>query len=345
MTRVKLRDGSQITIRPIDPADREELAEGFRRLSPESRYRRFFAPVPELRARDLDYLTGVDHHDHEALVAIDADTGAGVGVARFVRTGAGQAEPAMVVADDWQGRGVATALLDALVVRAQEEGIGRFVAPVLAGNVEAMRVLERLGTATQTPSGREVQLDIALTPQTGALSRLSRLLQEFAVGSVTPARTLLDLLVPRRRGTLEQPRGNRIVVGVDGSPGSELAARMAQEVASVLNAGVHVVGVHRVLLGDTEELRSAVRETAAALRGQGLQVYEHIRRGEPGLVLPDVADEEGARLIVVGAGRLPEGVRRVLGTTAEAVAQRAPCDVLIARPPVSAEMPKIAPDG
>jgi nucleotide-binding universal stress UspA family protein len=117
---------------------------------------------------------------------------------------------------------------------------------------------------------------------------------------------------------------------------------MAQEVASLLNAGVHVVGVHRVLLGDADEVRGAVREAAHALRRHGLQVYEHVRRGEPGLVLPDVADEEGARLIVVGAGRPPGGVRRVLGSTAEAVAQRAPCDVLIARPPDTADVPQLA---
>src|SRR3954471_23337993 len=82
MRRVTLRDGSQIAIRPIEPADRDALAEGLRRLSPESRYRRFFASVTDLSARDLDYLTRVDHHDHEALVALDADTGGGRGGAR-----------------------------------------------------------------------------------------------------------------------------------------------------------------------------------------------------------------------------------------------------------------------
>src|SRR3954452_20060284 len=134
MQRVTLRDGSQIAIRPIAPSDRDAVADGLHRLSPESRYRRFFAPVPELSDRDLDYLTRVDHHHHEALVALDADTGIGVGVARFVQTGDGRAEPAMVVVDDWQGRGVAAVLLDALVARAREEGVQRFVAPVLADN-------------------------------------------------------------------------------------------------------------------------------------------------------------------------------------------------------------------
>src|SRR3954452_21891497 len=167
MQRVTLSDGSQIAIRPIEPGDRDAIAEGLRRLSPESRYRRFFAPVRELSDRDLDYLTRVDHRRHEALVALDADTGTGVGVARFVQTADGAAEPAMVVADDWQGRGVAKALLEELVARAREEGARRFVAPVLAENVEAMRVLEQLGTTTVRPMGREVELDIDLAPAPG----------------------------------------------------------------------------------------------------------------------------------------------------------------------------------
>jgi nucleotide-binding universal stress UspA family protein len=332
MQRVKLRDGSQIAIRPIEPEDRDALAEGFERLSPESRFRRFFASVPRLSGRDLEYLTRVDHRDHEALVALDADTGEGVGVARFVRTGPGQAEPAIVVVDDWQGRGVATALLDALVSRAREEGIERFVAPVLAGNVHAVRVLERLGTTTSRSEGREIELDIALTPGPDRRARLLALLQEFAAGSLTPARTLLDQLLPRRRGAVEDARGNRIVVGVDGTGDRALlVAHTARDLALVFDAGVHVVGVHRLLLADSEELRHGVAQAAGALRDAGLQVYEHLRRGDPGLVLPDVAEAEGARLIVVGAGERSDRVRRVLGSTADAVAQRAPCDVLIVR--------------
>src|SRR5215218_4614883 len=124
-----LRDGSRIALRPIEPPDRELIAGGFEPVSPESRYRRFFGPKPVLSERDLDYLTRVDHHDHEALVASDAGTGRGIGVARYVRVAPEVAEPAVVVADDWQGRGVAGLLLDRLAERAREEGIQRFHAP------------------------------------------------------------------------------------------------------------------------------------------------------------------------------------------------------------------------
>ncbi len=162
MRTVTLRDGSRVVIRPIEPDDRDALVDGFERLSEESRYRRFFGAVSQLRPKDLDYLTRVDHHDHEALVAMDPETGQGAGVARFVRTEPETAEPAIVVVDDWQGRGLATVLLDALVERAREEGIRRFDAPVLATNADAIRVLERIGHTTKRHAGREVQLIIEL---------------------------------------------------------------------------------------------------------------------------------------------------------------------------------------
>src|SRR4051794_1367788 len=120
----RLRDGEPILIRPIRPEDREELAAGMERLSPESRYRRFFTPTSGLSPTELSYLTEVDHHDHEALVAVEPGTEHGIGVARFVRSPADDelAEVAVAVADSWHNRGVATALLARLAERAREEG-------------------------------------------------------------------------------------------------------------------------------------------------------------------------------------------------------------------------------
>ena len=188
---VPLRDGSRVVIRPIEPEDREALAEGFRRLSPESRYRRFFGPVTRLSERDLDYLTRVDHQDHEALVAVEESTGEGVGVARYIRTGRDVAEAAIVVADGWQRRGVGTALLAALVKRARQEGIGRFEATVLAYNEDAIQLLERLGHTTRAQLGREVELKIDL-PELEPTARVGPVLGQFAIGTLEPARALLE---------------------------------------------------------------------------------------------------------------------------------------------------------
>jgi RimJ/RimL family protein N-acetyltransferase len=143
----RLRDGEEIVIRPIRPEDREELAAGMRRLSPESRYRRFLTPTSELSASQLRYLTEVDHRDHEALIAVEPRTGHGIGVARFVRSAGDpeRAEVAVAVADSWHGRGVATALLHRLVERAREEGVRRFSAEILAENRPVLDLMDDIG--------------------------------------------------------------------------------------------------------------------------------------------------------------------------------------------------------
>jgi RimJ/RimL family protein N-acetyltransferase len=168
MSAERLRDGTEILIRPIRPDDREELAAGVRRLSPESRYRRFFTPTNELSASELSYLTEVDHHDHEALVALEPASGHGIGVARFVRSADDPevAEVAVAVADSWQNRGVATALLGRLTERAREEGVRRFSAEILADNRPMLELIEELGDVTTRHLDHgSVRIELELPPE------------------------------------------------------------------------------------------------------------------------------------------------------------------------------------
>jgi RimJ/RimL family protein N-acetyltransferase len=164
----RLRDGREIVVRPIQPDDRAELAAGMRRLSPESRYRRFFTPTSELTESQLTYLTEVDHHDHEALVAVEPGTEHGIGVARFIRSpeDSERAEVAVAVADSWQGQGVATALLDRLAERARAEGVRRFSAEILADNRPMLELIEEVGPVTtkQRDHG-SVEVEVELPPE------------------------------------------------------------------------------------------------------------------------------------------------------------------------------------
>jgi nucleotide-binding universal stress UspA family protein len=82
-----------------------------------------------------------------------------------------------------------------------------------------------------------------------------------------------------------------------------------------------------LLLHDRAELGDVVRDATEALRMRGLHVHEHVRRGDPALVLADVADEENARLIVVGAGGRGKIARPLIGSvlTLWPSAHRAPC--------------------
>ena len=144
---VLLADGARILIRPIEAGDAQELRTGFDRLDVGSRYQRFLAPIAYLTQDQLDFLTHVDHTTHEALVAVDATTGEGVGVARFIRDGRdpARADVAVVVADRWQGRGVGTLLAGRLADRARTVGVTSFTARMLAGNHAARRLVERVG--------------------------------------------------------------------------------------------------------------------------------------------------------------------------------------------------------
>jgi GNAT superfamily N-acetyltransferase len=185
-TAVALRDGSSVLVRPVRPADRDLLLAGFERLGPESRYQRFLAPMAELTHDIVTYLTDVDHHDHEALAAIDAATGEGVGVARFVRCEGrpDTAEAAVTVIDDWRGRGVGTALLDLLAERAREEGVVRFTALLLAENREMLELLDAIGPVrvVDRQSGT-VEVEAELAP-TGAGPVLHGVLGASARGPV-----------------------------------------------------------------------------------------------------------------------------------------------------------------
>jgi len=71
LRRVRIRDGTQVVIRPIEPSDADAMRAGFERLSLESRYERFLSPMDHMSTAMVRYFTDVDHHDHEALVAFD----------------------------------------------------------------------------------------------------------------------------------------------------------------------------------------------------------------------------------------------------------------------------------
>ncbi len=176
---VALRDGSRVRIRQGHSADRELLLRGFARLSPESRYRRFLAPMPELTEEMVRYLTEIDHHNHEAMIALDEQTGEGIGVARYVRDPQRRevAEVAVTVIDDWQGRGLGTLLLEVISARAREEGITTFTALMLATNEDMLDILRRLDPVRiiDRESGR-VEIEVPI-PEVGVAPALKKVLQ------------------------------------------------------------------------------------------------------------------------------------------------------------------------
>lgn len=156
---VRLDDGTNIFIRTLHAEDKACLLDGFERMSPESRFKRFFSYKETLSRSELEYFTEIDGENHMALAAgrfRPDGTVEGLGVARFVRSGnkPEEAEPAVAVVDAWQRRGVGRVLLDRLVGAAAEREIHEFVGSVLADN-EAMIALLRKSSFTHLSYDQE----------------------------------------------------------------------------------------------------------------------------------------------------------------------------------------------
>jgi GNAT superfamily N-acetyltransferase len=190
---VTTRDGRRILMRPLRHDDRARLQAAFDRLSPDSRYRRFLSPMPRLSAAQLDHLTDVDHHDHEALVALDESGERLIGVARFVRIESTVAEPALTVADDWQRQGIGTALLEALAARALQENVLVFRGHFLSDNPAPLRLLEEIGDAEVRKSGTVSEVEVRLHHAASSPTEcgpLRTLLRAAAAGVLRPCRIL-----------------------------------------------------------------------------------------------------------------------------------------------------------
>ena len=164
--RLELSDGRRLRIRSIEREDRDRFRSLFARMAPESRYRRYFSPKPELSERELSYLVDVDHVHHEALAAVDETDGTFVAAARYVQPPdqPGVAEVAIEVADGLHGQGIGTALAHRTLERARANGFTRVVATTLQENAAARALLRHLNFSPRASRGREIELELELKP-------------------------------------------------------------------------------------------------------------------------------------------------------------------------------------
>ena len=137
-------DGATVHLRPITPEDADGLVGLHARSSERTRYLRFFGPYPRISDKDLTRFTNVDHHDRVALIVLLGEDVIAVG--RYERLpDRDEAEVAFLVEDAHQGRGLGSVLLEHLAAAAQEIGIRRFVAEVLAENRKMISIFREAG--------------------------------------------------------------------------------------------------------------------------------------------------------------------------------------------------------
>jgi acetyltransferase len=153
-----------VTIRPLAASDRAGLAAAFAHLRDETRRRRFRGMAKRLGEHELDRLTRIDHHGHEALAALAPDTGQIVGVARFIVLAdvPQAAEVGIAVDDEWQHRGIGRQLMDQLVARARAEGISRLVAYVNDENLQVLAWVRRAGGLAVARDGDETLYSVTI---------------------------------------------------------------------------------------------------------------------------------------------------------------------------------------
>lgn len=161
-----------IVYRPLSALDGPMFRDLFDSLSPMSRYMRYHGVKPVLSEREVRYFTDIDHHDHEAFVAVAGARA--VGVARFVRRAgdARAADVAVEVVDGRQRRGVGSTLLALIGLRARDEGIDRLYGSVLQANGPMFATINRIGVRAETTSreGPTIELCVSLGAATSPRS-------------------------------------------------------------------------------------------------------------------------------------------------------------------------------
>jgi nucleotide-binding universal stress UspA family protein len=141
-----------------------------------------------------------------------------------------------------------------------------------------------------------------------------------------------------------------MVVGTDGSDTAKEAVRQAADLAKRVNAKVHLVSAYEPvpegrlreerqqvpddlawMVHPREDVSATLTEASESLTEQGISVETHAREGDPADAILDVAEEQGADLIVVGNKGMTGAKRFLLGSVPNKVSHHAPCTVMIIR--------------
>ncbi|MCW2832878.1 MAG: CoA-binding domain protein [Nocardioides sp.] len=212
---VLLRDGRAAHIRPIRPDDAELLVEFYSRVSAESKYYRFFSPMPFLSERDVKRFTHVDYVERVAFVLTVADEMIAVG--RYDATDDGKAEVAFLVEDKHQGRGIGQLLLEHLAQAGRERGIDRFVAEVLPDNHAMIHTFRDAGYRVASAyDGGVMELEFNIDPTDtaiGVMAQREHRAESASIEKFFSPRSVAIIGASRRQDTIGRALVRNLVTG------------------------------------------------------------------------------------------------------------------------------------
>jgi nucleotide-binding universal stress UspA family protein len=141
-----------------------------------------------------------------------------------------------------------------------------------------------------------------------------------------------------------------IVVGTDGSETASEAVRQATELARLTGSRIHLVSAYEPvgearlrierqevpadlqwMVNPRKDVEAALEEASEGIREAGVEVATYAVQGDPADAILDVAEEQGANLIVVGNRGMTGAKRFLLGSVPNKISHHAPCTVMIIR--------------
>jgi acyl-CoA synthetase (NDP forming)/GNAT superfamily N-acetyltransferase len=212
---VLLRDGRTAHIRPIRPEDAELLVEFYGRVSDESKYYRFFSPMPQLSDRDVKRFTQVDYVTRVAFILTVG--GLMIAVGRYDTISPGRAEVAFLVEDRHQGRGIGQLLLEHLAQAGRERGIEQFTAEVLPDNQAMIHTFRDAGykVASQYDEG-VMELEFRIDPTDtaiGVMQQREHRAESASIERFFRPRSVAVIGASRRQDTIGQALVRNLVLG------------------------------------------------------------------------------------------------------------------------------------
>jgi acyl-CoA synthetase (NDP forming)/GNAT superfamily N-acetyltransferase len=306
---VVLSDGGTVHVRPIQATDAEDFRQFHEHLSAQSAYYRYFSPKPRLTDAEVERFTTVDMLDRAALVALLGDEI--VADARYDRwPGKPEAEVAFTVADEHQGRGLSTLLLEHLAAIARLNGIVRFTAEVLADNRAMLSVFARAGWPVSRAFDSGV-VDVAfdLVPTPAYLDTVERREQQ------AESRSIARLLRPKSValvGASDEPSsvGQALLRSLlrSGFPGPIFAVNPAHERVAGLPCYPQLTDVPEdvalAIVAVPPHQMEVVLEDAIAKHVRGLVMvtggFARPSRGEPSTMQHLVARARGNGMRIIG---------------------------------------------